>query len=472
MKSILFALSLSIFGTTLLQAQETWTLEKCIKMAVENSLAIQETDLLLMDNEISLQQAKNNRLPNLSGNGNLGWNFGRTIDPTTNEFNSKTFFSNNFSLSSGVLLYGAGSLKNNIKLADINSKASQADKDQAMRDISLQIGLFYLNAVFSEENLSLANNQLQNTSEQMERLEKLIRAGSVPANDRLELEVQQLQNEQNKLIAQNSYEINMLQLKQLMRVDVSKEIKLARPSNMDVTTDPDLISFEELYAAALKTQPSITASNYRVESSQLNIDLAKAQGRPQLFAQGSVQTNYSNQGLTVDRLDPIIEESEVFINNQSVTIGIPALDPILVKNGYGNQINENLSYGFGLNLSVPIFDRMLTKNNVERAKLGVKNAELGMDRIKDNLKITVQQSLVDARAAKRKTMASEKSVVARKAAFDNASKRYDIGAISSFEWTSIKTQYEAAQITALIDKYDYLFKIGVLNFYLGNPIKF
>lgn len=422
--------------------------------------------------EIDLGVAKQARYPNLGASSNLSWNFGRTIDPTSNDFITETFFSNNYGINSGIVLFDGFRIKNNISRSELNLKASEADAQQTSQDIALNVAVAYLNILFTRENIDIAQKQLELNEQQLARTIRSIEGGILPAAEKLNVESQIAQSEQGIIVAQNSYEIAVLQLKQLLRLDPSKEIEVEVPEDVEISTDPDLVTLEELTTSAIKMRYDLIAAEYRNEIAMKDVELAKSGYYPTLSLFGNLRTNYSNQALEVLREESRFVEQEVLVNQMPVTISQSVDVPILAKPSFGSQLDNFLSYGFGFGLNVPIYNNGITKGNVQKAKLNIQNMELQSRQLKENLIATLQQRLADARAAKKKLEASDKSLAAQKASFENVGKRLEIGAANSFEWESQKTQLENLEIQRLNDKYDYLFKIKILEFYLGKPLKF
>ncbi len=464
-----FILILISFST---QGQNLWDLRECIEHAVENNISIQQANLNVDLADIQLKQAKQARYPSLNANSGLSWNFGRTVDPTSNDFNTETFFANTISLNSGIMLFNGGRIRNTIKQTQIDREASMKDAQQMRNDISLQVANSYLNVLFAKENLSIAQNQYSLSLEQLNQIDKLINAGARPSNERLDLEAQLATQEQRIVQAENNLEIALLGIKQLLQLDPNANFEVENPGEaIQVTLDPELISLEEIYASALKTQLNIQSQELKNESALLGIDVAKSAYFPSLSFGGSVGTNYSNRGVRVDGFTDEIINQTIFINGNETTVGFPQSFPILSDNPYTNQLDENLSYGFGLQLNIPIYNNYSAKGNVERAKINALNTQLAGEQIKNTLKSNVQQALANAKAAKRQFDVSEKSVLAQNASFSNAQKRFDLGAINTFDYVNAKNQLDNAELNLLIAKYDYIFKTKVLDFYLGNPIR-
>lgn len=474
--SLLFLLSYQNINT-----QDVWSLEKCIMHSQKANISINQSEIGVSQAAINVDQARQARYPSLNGNTNVNWNFGRTIDPTTNEFLTETFFSNNYGLSTGVTLFSGGRINKTIKQSEIQLDAAEADTEQMRRTIALQVAANYLNVLFAQENISLSEKQLALSQQQLSQLDKLINAGARPKAERLNLEAQIAQSEQMLIGSKNNLDISILQLKQVLRLDPSFPISVEAPDDVNITTDPDMINFEEAFIVAQENRPDLRANELRIESAAVGIDLAKGAHYPSINIGGSLNTAYSNRGIQFDGIENVRVETEVGITadlpglpsivDQPVTLSSVQERAITSDQKYMDQIDANLSYGFGLGVSIPIYNNGNTKSSVERAKLNAVSAQLNYDQILENLKITVQQSIADARAAKKKLEASEKSLEAQRLAFENTTKRLDIGAANSFEWETQKTNMENAEVTRLIDKYDYLFKIKTLEFYLGKPLK-
>ncbi|MBT8234166.1 MAG: TolC family protein [Saprospiraceae bacterium] len=475
-------LSFTVFFTqTYAQDNESWSLEKCILHSQKASIAINQSELGVSQADITLDQAQQARYPSLNGNTNVQWNFGRTVDPTTNEFNTETFFSNNFGLNTNVTLFNGFRIKNNVKQAELDLDAAKADTEQMRRTVALQVATNFLNVLFAQENITLAEKQLLLSQQQLDQVNKLIEAGARPESERLNLEAQIAQSEQIQITSKNTLDIAILQLKQVLRLDPSYPFSIEAPEDIEITTDPDMVNFEEAFILAQENRPDLYANQLRIQSAIMGEKIAKGGLYPSVSVGGSLGSAYSNRGKSLVGFEDVRVESEFDVSfeipglpplvEQPVTLGSVQEFPILEDQKYTDQLDQNLSYGFGLGVNIPIYNRGNTKGSIQIAKLNAINAQLSYDQNVETLKITVQQALADARAAKKKLEASEKSLQAQQLAFENTTKRLDLGAANTFEWESQKTQMENAEVQRLMDKYDYLFKIKILEFYLGKPLK-
>ncbi len=453
-------------------AQEVWDLEKCITYAWTNSLRLIQSQQTEQFAAIDQKQAQHAKYPSLSGSAGLGLNFGRSLDPTTDAFTTSTFFSNTFSLNAGVPIFNGFQIKNSLKQAGFNLDAAKKDTEQLKRDIALDVASAYLTALFAKERLSTAQFALDLSNDQLDQIDKLIEAGSRPRNERLDLLAQIATNEQALINGANDYTIAILNLKQLMNYNVESDIELVVPDENAVTlfSDPDLLTFNEVYRQAVLNQPNIEAGKIRLLGAETGIDIAKGGFYPTLGAFGGLQSNFSNQGRKLDGFEEVVNETPVIFNGMEAIIGLPGVNPILSDNPYFNQLNENIAYGFGLNLNIPIYNRYQTKAAVQRAELNLQATKTQNELLEQQLRRSVQQALADAQTAKKAFEASQQSVEAQRAAFDNAEKRFELGAINTYDYILAKNQLDNASVNAIIAKYDYIFRTKILDFYIGRPL--
>ncbi|MBK9150072.1 MAG: TolC family protein [Saprospiraceae bacterium] len=458
-------------NTLTCQSQAVWTLERCIQHALEKNLQIKSGQISVENAANDASLAAHSRFPTLNLSNNIGWNFGRTIDPTRNEFITETFFNNGISLGSNFIIYNGNRINNTIHQANISKQAAQLDIEQTQRDVMLTVATLYLSALLEAENVKNSEIQLEQTRDQLRQLDKLIEVGNRPENDRFDFESQLALNEQNLVLARNNYNIAILRLKQQLLIEPDVAFTIVNPGDIPVDTDPDLIDFETLFKSAMKTQPSVQAAERRIQIASLGEKISASAYYPTLGGRVSMNTNYSNRGIKFDGYETRLIEQTVTVNGTPVTIGTEQQFPIITDNPYWNQLSDNISYGVGVGLNIPIYNNNQARASVQRAKLGTSTAELNYRQIVENLKITVGQAHADAKAAKARLQAANKNLTAQTTLYENAKKRMDVGAVNAFELLRIKSLVESAQINATNAKYEYLFRLKVLDFYLGKPIR-
>ena len=472
--TILFSFSL-IIST---DAQEEWSLERAIMHARSNSIPIKQTELAIRNAELTEMGNKFSRYPSVSASGNLGANFGRAIDPVSNDFTTESTIFNSFGVNASVLLYNGGRIKNSIKQSGLDLEATKLDYEQQKNDIAIQVAGLYLNIVFAEEQLNNARTKYKQTQEQLAITEKLIRAGSRPANDRYDIQASMALDEQSIIQQENNVNTGYFNLKQLLQLEPDLDIKLVIPS-IPVPDGPitDAFLLQEIYDLSLQTQPQIKAAQLKLESAQLGEEIAKSGKLPVVSMGGNLSANYSNKVL--DFQNPNLDDTTLELGTpvDVVINGVPAEIQqfnvngiVFPKSPYFNQISDNFGQGVNLNIRIPLYDNHRNDIAMERARLNVLNTQMTNRLLKQTLKADVQRAIADAKAARLNYDASVKSTDAQEIAFENAEKRYKLGAINSFEYSTIQNTLDQSRVSLIIAKYDYLYKLTIVDYYKGKEI--
>ena len=455
-------------------AQKIWTLRQCIEYAKENSLTLKQAEYGIQLAALTRAQNKAARLPSLNGSASGGMQFGRTIDPTTNSFNNQRISFNSYRLDASVPLFSGGAINNRIRQSELDLKAAKADAAFAFNNTALNIANAFLQILMAEEQLENARKRIELTRQQLEQTDKMIAAGTLPPNDRLEVEAQLARDEQVIVQAENLVQLNYLSLKEFMQLPPGTDMKIARPQlDLNDVTDPATVSFSRVYSVALSTQPQVQRDEMRLKSSEVGVDIARAALMPTLTLFGGLDTRWSSASRVVTGFQTERAQQNFYFPNQPdpVTIEFDVQSPVLEKNPFPDQLDQNLGQSVGLALNVPIYNNNRNKINVERARVGILNAKLQSDLTKQQLQVDVQNAIANARAAHRNWVAAVKTMEAARAAFENAEKRYNIGAISSFQYTQARNTYDMAQIDLVVAKYDYVFRSKIIDYYLGRQIE-
>jgi len=462
------------FTCTQAKAQEVWSLERCITHAVDNNITIKQAQATVATNELAQKQAKASRYPNVNASVNAGNQYGRTIDPTTNQFLNQSIGFNSMSLNAGVNVFSGGQIHHQVKQAQWDTKAAQADAENSINTLALNVASAYLSILQAEEQLNNAGNRVKQSQEQLANTNKLIEAGNTPAGERFTIEAQMARDEQAEIIALNSLELGFLNLKQLLQLEPDYPMSIERPGvAISSTVDPETLALGELYQQALATQPNVKAADYRMQSADESISLAKAAYYPTVSLFGSLTSNYSTQFRKFTptgevRKDPF--PTLVEISGMDVPVFFYSPEIIVEDLKYFPQLDQNFGQSLGVNVSIPIYSNHRNKLSVERARLNRVTSEMQNTQVRQQLKNDIQTAIANARSAKLQMAAAEKTLEAQKNAYANTEKRHAIGGANSLELTTAKNNLDIAQNDLTTAKYDYLFRLKIIDFYLGVPI--
>jgi len=439
-------LSISTFAILLtvvaLQAQESLSLQQAIQYAQQNSLSVRSAQATIQNNQLNLKQSQFQRVPTLNLSSTYGYNFGLSINPITNERLNQTTSFNSIGAETGVTVFAGNQINNSIKRDRLLVEASQYELRSTTNNLALDVATSYLNILLGEEQLALARQQVALSQAQLEQTNKLIQAGSRPENERYDIIAQISRNELSIIQAENTIANAYLNLKQLMNVDPNLEVQVQRPEvQIPVDINPDEFTLNEVYTAALNSQPQIQANELRLQAARMNVNVAKGALYPSVSLFGSLDSRY---GYSPDFSD-----------------NIP----------YFEQLKNNFGQGFGINLRVPILNNLRSRIGVEQAEVSVLNTEVNTEQTRQQLKTNIQTAIANARNARRSYDAALRAVEANQIAFENTQRRYELGAINSLEYTTARNNLDQAQISLIQAKYQYIFNTKVVEFYLGREIK-
>lgn len=466
--------TLLFLGLTQLSFSQSniWDLQQCIDYAQKNNINLKQAELTTQINKNNATQSKAAILPTVNAGAQHTYNFGRTIDRYTNTFANTQVLSQNFYISSNVVLWSGLAQYNNIKANQYQYLSSNENYLQQKNDLSLNVATAYINVIFSDEILQISKAQYQITQEQLDRTQKLADAGTLAKSAVYDLKAQLATEEVNVTTSDNNYQIAMLSLKQILNLDTLNNFNISRPDINMMNNELAAQSVQNIYESALKNQHSIKASNYNLLAAEKNLDVARGKVSPTLSATGSLGTGTSALdkrivSTNLTGVDPVAATLD-----GSTVVYQPHYEVVTEKKPFADQFKDNVNKSVGFTLSVPIYNGLQTYTGVKNAKLSTLNAKYAQDLTEQNLYKTIAQAFANARAGLNKYNANKASVEANEQSFYYAQQKFNVGAISTFDYNTAKTRLQNAQGNLVQAKYDYVFKLKVLDYYQGKELKF
>jgi len=458
---------LSITGYV--RSQETWSLERCISYAMENNIQVKQSKLNTEYYENLLLQSKIGQLPSLNAQGNYTYSWGRALDQTTYSFtDDQKINSISLNTASSVTLFNGLQTRNTIRQNHLELLAAYENVEKIKNDISLNIAAAYLQILFNNELLLVAENQLEITRQQVKRTSQLVDAGKEAKGALLEIEAQYASEELSKVSAENQLTLSYLNLQQLLDLHFDPEFKIEFP-DLPVPGDSLIIlNVDEVYDLAQSLMPEIRAAELNLQSAIKGLDIAKGTRSPRLSASASLSSGYS------DVRQQVIDQEDVTYTIGSTAGGdlvyTTTSVPVYGSYPFFEQLNDNMSTGLGVSLTIPIFNGWQANTSIANARINVENYKLELQNSKNALYREIQQSYADALAALKKFTASEQALVAMQESFMYMQKKYEVGLVNAVDYNTAKNQLTKTQSDLLQAKFDFIFKTKILNFYKGEPL--
>lgn len=470
MKKYILSIFTILALVTAVYSQNSWSLQRCVEEARKNSIGLKQSELAVERNRVALIQSKHTQYPNLSPSLSYRINFGRTIDPTTNDFETKGIQQGSVGLNSNITVFNGGSIKNSIKQSQLNVESSRLDAEQFSNDLALTVVSYYINTLFAQERLDNARIQLQTTTENLNQIDKLIAAGSRPEGDRLDILAQQARDEQSIITNQNAVNTNKLLLKQLLQLPAEQPFEILKPSEDAI--QPSLIgeNLDMIYNYALDHRADMKSGDLKIKSSLLGVSIQKAGYLPSIGVGAGINSIYSSLGRKITGSTSVKTPVTVEFQGQQTTLNLFNTVPTTGKNPFFSQLDQNLGYGIGAQVSIPLYSNYLARARVRNSEIGVENQKLTFEQSKQTLKNNIQTALNEYEASKRTYEAAKRAATASQLAYNNTKIRHDLGTANSFELVSSKNRSDIAKVEEILGRYELIFRSKVLDFYMGRTI--
>jgi outer membrane protein len=440
-KALLFFLCTVAFQT---QAQtKQWSLEECIRYAVDHNIAIRQISVQKDIAEVNLNTAQMSRLPDLSAGIDQNFSFGRT-QIQSGLYENQSQSNSSFSLGTSIPVFTGFRIPNEIAKNKLDLAAAAENLEKAKEDLALNVASLFLQVLFNKELLKINREQLLLSQAQIERTLILTKAGKVPLSQLYDIEAQAANDKVSVVEAENNLKLALLDLAQSLELEQFADFDIVTPEYEDVVAEyissvqPPQVVFNN----AVQIKPVIKEQQYRVESAEKSLKIAQAGYLPTLNLNAGYGVNY-----------------------------FYLYDKKLHNTDFSYQFRNNAREYIGLSLGIPIFSRFSVRNQVRNARFNILDRQLALDNTKKTLFKEIQTAYLNAVAAQEKYRASQQAIKASSESFNYARERYETGKTSVFEFNEAKTKLVRSQSEEIQAKYDYIFRTKILDFYNGIPIK-
>jgi len=426
LSTLLLLLSISV------QAQEVWTLEKCVNRAIDKNISIKQSQADMKSTSLSKTTAIANFLPSLNLGSSHSWNVGLNQNFTTDPLENMTTTSANV----GIHLFNGLQNIQQLYRANLSILASQYQLEDMKENISLLVANSYLQILFNRESLGVQKSQLNVANEELIIAKERLNTGIIPQGDVLEIEANVATIEQNVVVAENNYQLSKISLAQLLLISKVDNFEIAQETAIIPKSTILNTNVNSIYLTAVAKRNDVKLAETNLKIAKKNLAISRGNVLPKLSGSYSYNSGVLFNGS----------------NDDSNIIVFPA------KAG---QV-------FGLNLSIPIFNGMTNNTNISRNKINIQKSTYALEQVKLDLENTINQAYNDAKGSLKAHQAAEKTLKARKLAYQYAKERFDNGGMNTFNFLQAGQRYEAAQSELIKTKYNYIFKLKVLEFYFGE----
>ena len=435
---------LMLITVPLLCQAKQWSLQDCISYALQNNITLQKNRLTKQSSTEDLLASKSALLPSL----NASTSHDMTCRPWPESGSStvangyvqssvdKVYYNGSYSVNVNWTVWNGNRNHNTVKLNKLAVEQAALDSATTANSIQEQIAQLYVQILYSAEAIKVNQQSFETSKKNEDRGIEFVKVGKMSKADLSQLTAQRAQDEYNIVAAEGNLRNYKRQLKQLLQI-TEENFDIEIPTTTDEMALRAIPTLNSVYAIALDRRPEIQNSKLAIESSGLNIKIAKAQHLPTISFTTGLLTNTSSMS----------------------------------SNTWGSQLKNNFDFGAGVSVSIPIFDNRSAKTAINKAYIQRESSLLDLKDKQTSLYSTIESYWLNATTNQNKFNAAQVSVISEQESFDLLSEQFRLGLKNIVELMTGKTNLLTAQQNQLETKYLTILNIDLLNFYQTGELK-
>ncbi len=439
---LIIALMFGLASQSTAQESRRITLEEAIEIALENNVDIEISKSEVDRSESQYRRQVAEFFPNLNANFGGTRTVGRQFDPAAVAFDD--FSTNNLraGISTNFMLFNGFRNINQLRSARTGIESAEERYQRTREMIIFEAAARFLEVLLSSELLEINQENLEASRKQLEQVKAQVEVGMRPIVDQFSQESVVANNELSVIQSENVLNLNKLRLSRHLQLDPLGEFEFVAPGIREEEIVVRDYNLGNMISIALANRRDYRASELDLQQARYELSISKSGRIPEVSLSGSVSTAYRDQ-----QRDPI--QGTVF----------PFSDQFF-------DININRSFGF--NVSIPIFNRWQTRNQVEQRRIDFRNAELRLDDFRQEVFLELQQAYNDYVGYAKELEATEKALIAAEKAYETEQERYNVGSATLIELTNANNEFIRASSNRIQAIYQFVFQEKVLDFFLGR----
>ncbi len=430
---VVFIITYSSVISVMGQTHSNLSLAECVRLAVENNPTLKQTELNVYRHQINYKQARYNRLPSLEGNINHGYNEGRSVNATTNQFVNTSFFSGGQSLYLNAPLFNGFQILHDIRRRASALEAGKFEFEGAVNELKLDVIEAYVLVLTAQDMLRQTEGQLAVTQENIDRMEIMQREGAADPGDFYDLKGQ-LRTDQN-LLETNKQALydRRLRLAALLNRAVDE---LPELEPLPFAIDQKGYSDAQLYHTAMNVLPQFKALDWRIKEAQQQVKVIKSDYYPSLSLSASIQSRFSS-----------IDESGF---------------------NYWQQFRNYPAKGISLSLRIPIFSKMRVRTQVKLAKLDLDEVKWEREIQENALREQTAKAVFSMKTLRENVNNLREQAQSYQEAFRIAQVHFDAGNSNSVVFLTAKNKLDNTRNALVIKQYAWIMQKYINDYYAGT----
>ncbi|HIT16650.1 MAG TPA: TolC family protein [Candidatus Avimuribaculum pullicola] len=424
-------------------AQQVWSVDSCMEYAVEHNRTVRQRVYEADNYKIDRLTAIGNFLPGINASSSLQYNWGRSIDPETNTYNSISTFNNSYSLEMSLTVFSGGSIVNNLRQSKAAQLMGKAALQVARDNTALETFQAYIDALYYYGSVRLAREKVAESGELLRLTQRQEELGLKGLADVAQIEAQHATDDYTLTNQTNLYESAMLTLKQKMNYPMDKPLQLDTTLLDKQAVDLAMLpgdTQQEVLSTALMSNPTLLQSHYSSEVSRFDMKKSWANVMPTISVYAGISSSYYKELGAHTYAD------------------------------YWTQMKNNFGQYVGMSISIPLFSGFERVNSVRKARNSYRIAQEQYEAQKEELQKLVAQAVLDRNGFLKESIQMEKKVKSDAVAYAVTRRKFEEGLMTSLDvQTSASTLLES-RVGLLRSKLSFVLKCRLVDYYKGKEI--
>lgn len=426
--ALVIVLTLSLAATASEQGT-TLTLDQAMAAALKYSQGLRLTKDQVFLQEIALQQKKDNFLPEVNADGSVAFNHDQGATGSARDYQSLSA-----EVSASVNLFNGFGDRAALEQASQTLAAQQKTLTRQQQTLVFDTVSAYLDAVKNLEQIQVAQQTLEDNERQLADIEAYYRVGRRPVTDVYKQKAETAQARSELLAAQRDYQVSKLTLMQTLGIVTTTQFEVVIPKHAALSDTPTT-AITVMIRQAMEKRPDVLAKQREQRAAEAQQRVAQSSAYPTLDLVLGVGTGYDSRG----------------------------------DSAFGSQVDEDNLYGnAGLNLSIPLFDRHLTRNAVSQARINRHSIDVELEQLQRQVEVEIGQSVQEYLTASDQVEVASAQLTYAQEALNSTEQRYRVGAATLTELTDARSTFVEARYALVEAQIDRMLRTVAIAYYQGN----
>lgn len=419
-------------------AQDSWTVDSCMRYAIEKNLTLRNSRLDTRIAREDFTAAIGDFLPTVSTNGAFGKRMGRSVDPKTNLYTTSSFLESTVGVDISLPVFDGFKRINRAQFTRLNRQLSGVTEKAEENRVAFEVMDAYYVYIFDRKMSALAAEQRKLSERYHEQMLEYVDLGLRSPSDLQEVKARLQSDIYQETVKKKTERLSFLALKELLQMRDSDTLSIA-DQDAGGEEPPLLSSYSapDIYAESETALPEFRMMDLRERASRKSLAVASGAFSPTIRADFSLYSGYYDTERNAD--GHIVS--------------------------FGQQMKNNWNKYIGLRVSFPIFSGLSRFTAVRKERFRLQQIRNNNDRQRISLYKEIEDACLTLQASAEEYHQAVLQLKALTTTLKENEEKWEEGMISVFELMEKRNLYISAKAELVRTRLQYDLKHRMVEFY-------